>query len=147
MKVKKVEKLYLAGLSVRTNNKNEFSQDEAKIGQLWQDYSDSNYEGKIFNKSNGMAMYGVYHDYESNESADYTVTVGVEVTKPKNAIKIENQRYLVFTKKGEIPDVVIELWTQIWEYFNTNTEYTRAYKVDFEKYAKEDEIEIYISIL
>ena len=91
-------------------------------------------------------MYGVNSDYESDASGNYKVTVGVEVTKPKNAIVIEDKKYLVFTKQGELPMVVVELWEEIWDYFEKNSEYERAFEVDFEKYAKEDEIEIFVSI-
>ena len=92
-------------------------------------------------------MYGVYSHYQFDEKGDYKVTVGVEVTKPKNAITIENDRYLVFTKKGEFPEVVLEAWHDVWNYFNSSeSQYERAYNYDFEKYAKEDEIEIFISI-
>ena len=56
------------------------------------------------------------------------------------------KKYLVFKKKGELPDVCSELWEEIWDYFANNSEYERAYAVDFEKYSKENLIEIYISI-
>ena len=43
--------------------------------------------------------------------------VAVEVTKTKNKpIIIENQKYLVFTKEGELPEVAFEAWKEIWEY-------------------------------
>lgn len=146
MKVTKIDKLMISGLSATTNNSNEMSEESAKIPQLWEDYMNQNIEGQTFNKAKAMSMYGVYSNYVSDVNGDYEVTIGVEVTKPKNAIVIENQRYLQFSKKGELPDIVIELWAEIWEYFENNSDYTRAYKIDFEKYAKEDEILIYISI-
>ncbi len=30
--------------------------------------------------------------------------------------------------------------------FENNSDYTRAFEIDFEKYAKEDEVEIFVSI-
>ncbi len=146
MKVKYLEKFYVAGISTRTNNEIEFSK-EGKIPALWQQYMDENIESKTFNKAKNMAMYGVYNKYESDVNSDYDYTIGVEVTKAKNAITIEKDKYLVFSKKGEFPEVVIETWKEIWTYFESEAcEYERAYNFDFEKYAKEDEIEIYISI-
>lgn len=148
MKVKNIKKLMIAGISEITNNKNELNEDTAKIPQLWDKYVDENIYSKTFDKANNSYMYGVYSDYESDDMGDYKVTIGVEVKKPKNAIIIEDQqRYLVFTKKGELPDVVIDVWQEIWEYFDGEPQYERAYKVDFEKYVSEDEVEIYISIL
>ncbi|WP_072680294.1 GyrI-like domain-containing protein [Arcobacter sp. LA11] len=147
MVVREIDKLMLSGLSVITNNENEKDTETAKIVQLWEDYQDKNILGATFNKSKNFDMYGVYSDYASDVNGDYKVTVAVEVTKPKNAIVIKDQRYLVFSKKGELPDIVIDCWKEIWDYFANESEYKRAYTIDFEKYSKEDEIEIYISIL
>ncbi|BAK73562.1 MAG: GyrI-like domain-containing protein [Arcobacter sp.] len=147
MKVKYLEKFYVAGITIRTNNVTELDETTAQIPQLWQRYVDENIEGKTLNKSKSLAMYGVYNKYEKDVNSDYDYTIGVEVTKPKNAITIEKDRYLVFSKKGEFPEVVIDAWHDVWNYFNsTECEYERAYNYDFEKYAKEDEVEIYISI-
>ena len=146
MVVRKIDKLMLSGLSVVTNNKNEMNPETAKIMQLWQDYQDKNILGATFNKSKNFDMYGVYSDYTSDVNGDYKATVAVEVTKPKNAMLIKDQRYLVFQNKGELPSIVLETWKEIWEYFEGDAKYERAYKIDFEKYSKEDEIEIYISI-
>ena len=147
MKVKYLEKFYVAGITTRTNNVIELNEETAQIPQLWQRYVDENIEGKTFNKSKSLAMYGVYNKYEKDVNSDYDYTIGVEVTKPKNAITIEKDRYLVFTKKGEFPEVVLEAWHDVWNYFNSSEcQYERAYNYDFEKYAKEDEIEIFISI-
>ena len=146
MKVTRVKKLMIAGLSTVTNNELEMSEENGKIALLWEEYFAKDIYKKTFDKANSDFMYGVYSDYESDASGNYKVTVGVEVTKPKNAIVIEDKKYLVFTKQGELPMVVVELWEEIWDYFEKNSEYARAFEVDFEKYAKEDEIEIFVSI-
>ena len=147
MKVKYLDPFYVSGITTTTNNANESDENSAKIPTLWQSYVDDNIEGKTFNKAKSMAMYGVYTNYESNEQGEYDYTIGIEVTKPKNAITIPKQRYLVFTKQGELPEVVIETWQEIWDYFASPTcEHERVFTYDFEKYAKEDEIEIYIAI-
>ena len=136
----------LSGLSVVTNNENEKNPETAKIVKLWDDYQEKNILGATFNKSKNFDMYGIYSDYTSDVNGDYKVTVAVEVTKPKKAMIIEDQRYLVFSKEGELPEIVVDCWKEIWEYFENESEYERAYKIDFEKYSKETEIEIYISI-
>ncbi|MFA9240351.1 MAG: GyrI-like domain-containing protein [Candidatus Paceibacteria bacterium] len=146
MKVTRVKKLMIAGLSTVTNNELEMSEENGKIALLWEEYFAKDIYKKTFDKANSDFMYGVYSDYESDASGNYKVTVGVEVTKPKNAIVIEDKKYLVFKKQGELPMVVVELWEEIWDYFEKNSEYARAFEVDFEKYAKEDEIEIFVSI-
>ena len=146
MKVTRVKKLMVSGISTVTNNEFEMSEENGKIAQLWEEYFAKDVYKKTFDKANNDFMFGVYSDYESDASGNYKVTVGVEVTKPKNAIVIEDKKYLVFTKQGELPMVVVELWEEIWAYFEKNSEYERAFEVDFEKYAKEDEIEIFVSI-
>ena len=147
MKVKYLEKFYVAGITVKTNNKIELDETTAQIPKLWQRYVDENIESKTFNKSRSLAMYGVYNKYEKDVNPDIDSTIGVEVTKSKNAITIEKDRYLVFTKKGEFPKVAIETWHETWNYFaSQDCAYERVYNFDFEKYIRDDEIEIYISI-
>ena len=146
MKVTRVKKLMISGISVVTNNEFEMSEENGKIAGLWEEYFANDVYKKTFDKANSDFMYGFYSDYESDVTGNYKITVGVEVTKTKNAIVIEDKKYLVFTKQGELPMVVVELWEEIWAYFEKNSEYERAFEVDFEKYAKEDEIEIYVSI-
>ena len=147
MKVKYLEKFYVAGITTRTNNETELNEEQGKIPDLWQKYVDDNIESKTFNKAKSFAMYGLYNKYESDVNSDYDYTVGVEVTKPKNAITVEKDRYLVFTKQGELPDVVIDAWHDVWNYFSSEEcEYERAYNFDFERYEEDEQIEIYISI-
>ena len=146
MKVTRIKKLMISGISAVTNNEFEMSEENGKIASLWEEYFANDVYKKTFDKANSDFMYGVYSDYESDVTGNYKITVGVEVTKPKNAIVIEDKKYLVFTKQGELPMVVVELWEEIWDYFEKNNEYERSFEIDFEKYTKEDEIEIYVSI-
>ena len=146
MKVTRIKKLMISGISKVTNNEFEMSEENGKIAKLWEDYFEKDIYKTTFNKANSDFMYGVYSDYETTDEGNYKITVGVEVTKPKNAIIIEDKKYLVFTKEGELPMIVVELWEEIWDYFEKNCDYERAFEIDFEKYAKEDEIEIFVSI-
>jgi predicted transcriptional regulator YdeE len=135
------------GISVTTNNKNELSEESERIAPLWEKYDLDNVYSQTFNKAHETSFYGVYSNYVTDFNGDFDVTVGVEVTKDKNALIIENTKYLLFTKQGELPEVAYELWQEIWDYFANNSEYKRAYTVDFEKYSKENEVEIYVSIV
>jgi len=147
MKVSYVKNLMLQGISTRTNNENEKNVETQKIAPLWEKYDEEHIFTKTLNKVSNTSFYGLYLNYESDVNGDYDAMVAVEVTKAKNnAIVIKNQKYLVFTKEGELPEVAFELWSEIWEYFENNNDYERAYGIDFEKYSKKDEIEIYISI-
>ena len=147
MKVSYVKNLMLQGISTRTNNENEKNIETQKIAPLWEKYDEEHIFTKTLNKVSNTSFYGLYLNYESDVDGDYDAMVAVEVTKAKNnAIVIKDQKYLVFQKEGELPEVAFELWNEIWEYFENNNDYKRAYGVDFEKYSKENEIEIYISI-
>ena len=146
MKVTRIRKLMISGINTITNNELEMSEENGKIASLWEEYFEKDIYKKTFDKSKSDFMYGVYSNYESDITGNYKVTVGVEVTKPKNALVIEDKKYLVFTKQGELPMIVVESWEEIWDYFDNNSTYERAFEIDFEKYAKEDEVEIYVSI-
>ena len=123
MKKKYIKKLMISGLSVTTNYANETSEDNQKITNLWEEYETQDIFKKTHNKENSASIYGVYTNYVDQDKSDYDVTVGVEVTKPKNVIIIENQKFLMFTKQGDVTEVVYTLWEEIWEYFKENTEY------------------------
>ena len=146
MKLKRIKKLMISGISVTTNNNNEKSEETQKIAPLWSRYAEEHIDTKTHNKVDGSPLYGVYSNYTSDLNGDFDVTVGVEVTKPKNVIIIENEKYLVFKKEGEVPEVAFEAWQEVWDYFANESEYERKYSIDFEKYSKIGEIEIYISI-
>ena len=147
MKVSYVKDLMLLGISTTTNNENEKNEETQKVAPLWAKYDEENIFGKTLNKLSNTSFYGVYSNYVTDVNGDYDVTVAVEVTKNKNnPIIIENQKYLVFKKEGELPEVAFEAWQEIWDYFENNSDYERAYGVDFEKYSKKEVVEIYISI-
>lgn len=147
MKVSYVKNLMLLGISTTTNNENEKNEETQKIASLWEKYDEDNIFSKTLNKLSNTSFYGVYSNYVSDVNGDFDVTVAVEVTKNKNnPIIIENKKYLVFKKEGELPEVAFEAWQEIWDYFENSSDYERAYGVDFEKYSKRDEVEIYISI-
>ncbi len=146
MKIKRIKKLMISGISVTTNNNNEINEDTQKIPSLWEQYDNEHIHAKTLNRSKDSSLYAVYSNYTSDLNGDFDVMVGVEVTKPKNVITIENQKFLVFTKQGELPEVAFEAWQEVWDYFANESEYERKYTIDFEKYSKRDEIEIYIAI-
>lgn len=146
MKAEIVKKLMLSGLSIITNDIDEQNESSAKLTKLWDDYETKGVYGKTFNKYLHSALYCIYSEYENEEKGNYTATVAIEVTKAKNAMIIENGRYLVFKNKGELPGIVKQTWVEIKEYFEENSEFTRKFSVDFERYLNEDEVEIFISI-
>ena len=137
----------IGGFSVVTNNEAEFSQN-GKIPGLWQRFDNTipvDYVG-------GERVYGVYFNYESDHAGNFTVLAGYDGKKvPENAevenITIPPGKYLVFTKQGEMPQIAIDAWTDVWKYFTQeNAEYGRTFTVDFEHYVNGNHIDVYIAI-
>ncbi|MFI4919298.1 MAG: GyrI-like domain-containing protein [Legionellales bacterium] len=140
--IKHVDGFTVTGLAVRTQNSDEFNEKTAKLPQLWQQFYSSNL-------ATGTSVFGVYSDYESNENAPYTVTVGVtcENQDPDfSTVKISSGNYLVFRGVGTMPLAVIETWGRVWDYFTTENLYQRCFISDFEAYNGGDEVAIYIGI-
>lgn len=140
--MKQIESFNVTGFSVRTQNKDEFNEKTAKLPQLWQQF----FSSELANQTN---IYGVYSNYDSDANGFYTTTVGVESFDTKTklcTVTIEKGNYLVFQAKGSMPDIVVETWKQIWEFFDSNTEYLRNYISDFEAYNGSDQIAIYIGL-
>jgi predicted transcriptional regulator YdeE len=146
MLLKDFQSTNVLGLSIRTSNQNEMIPSEAKIGDLWAQFY-SEYGSKLTEKSN---VYGVYTDYESDFSGQYSVYATADSFEHSDklaALTLAAGKYLVFSAQGEIPSSVITLWRHIWQYFsNGEAAYERAYTTDFEHFKSATSVDIYISI-
>ncbi len=147
MKIVQIDEQEIRGISIRTTNENELNPENAGISALWQTF-----DSKVsVDYQNGNKIYGIYYNYDSDANGEFSVLAGTNqndnATEPLEKIKILSGQYLVFEAKGNIPQIVIDTWGVIWEYFSKeNAEYQRAYITDFEFYKNQDEIEIYIAI-
>ncbi len=147
MKVVQVDEKQINGISVRTTNENEMSPDKARIASLWQTF-----DNKVsVDYRNGKRVYGIYYNYESDANGEFSVLAGTDQTDTSSGdlekIKIPSGKYLVFEAKGEMPQVVIDTWGEIWNYFsNDESEYQRTYTTDFEYYKNQNEIEVCIAV-
>ena len=148
MKEVRFEKRTIYGVKTRTNNANEFSTDKGHIAPLWKAFHNS----VRLDYTNGARVFGLYCDYESDHSKDFTVFVGTDQNCAQSTIALENREipsanYLLFEAQGDMPQAVIDTWTIIWEYFSkTDCAHQRLYPTDFEYYTSSTSIEIYISI-
>jgi len=146
MKIIDTKEKTINGISIRTTNNNEMSPETAKIGALHQHFDETvsvDYKG-------GSRVYGVYFDYESDASGEFSVLAGtdkVDSTKDKlEQITLPAGKYLVFSGKGEMPKAVIDTWGDIWTYFSADAEYQRAYTFDYEFYKSQDEVDVFIAV-
>lgn len=140
--LKHVESFTVTGFSVRTQNKDEFNEETAKLPSLWQQF----YTSELATNAH---IYGVYSDYDSDANGFYTVTAGIESSDAQtklSTVTIQAGNYLVFQGTGPMPAAVVETWKRVWAFFGTNTEHRRNYINDFEEYSGSEQIAIYIGL-
>ncbi len=140
-----VESFTVHGITTRTTNAAEMNPATAKIGNLWQDYM-----GKLAQKNiQPTVVFGVYSNFESDQYGEYDITVA-----QKEAANIEGEQiltiptgtYLKFEKQGECPAACLELWQEIWAYFDTPEAPKRTFTYDYEDYYGLHAVAIYIAI-
>ena len=142
----------IQGFSVVTNNEAEFSADTGKIPALWQKFDNAvpvDYMG-------GERVYGVYSEYESDHTGNFRVLAGFDGEHvpddiPEQSeiqhITIPTGKYLVFTHKGDMPQIAIDAWSEVWRYFTQGEpEHERCFTLDFEHYVNGNHIDVYIAI-
>lgn len=129
----------LVGIKARTNNNTELTTDAGKIGPTVQKFFGEFIQNEIPNRKNPGTVFSVYTEYDSNEGGDYTYFIGEEVTSfsdvPANleTLTIPAQHYKKFTSNpGKMPNVVIDMWKNIWLMKKEDFGSERAYIADFE---------------
>jgi predicted transcriptional regulator YdeE len=148
-----VAEMAIAGIEVRTSNSEEANAGTAKIPRLWQRFRQDGIIGRIPGVVPNACPVGVYTRYESDQAGAFTLIAGVQVQDAGVALPdgvttaiIPSGRYLCFSAHGPMPQVVVQTWGAIWDYFAHAPEHERAYRVDFESYPAPDEVAIHISI-
>lgn len=141
----------IIGISTRTTNKDNKSKQD--LEKLWGKFMSENIFEKIPNKSSNEIL-SVYTDYVSDFTEDYTTILGVPVSTldeiPSELIGREfpAENFEKFTAKGEMPNAVVNTWTEIWR---KDKKLNRKYSYDFEVYGEKShngensEVEIYIA--
>jgi predicted transcriptional regulator YdeE len=147
MNIVQLNEKIILGLSARIDNESEKNPTTGKIGALVQRFD----QNVVVNYRAGARVYSVYYDYESDVSGAYTVLIGADNVESSvvglDRVKIQAGSYLVFSGNGQVPQVVFETWSKVWNYFSSeHCHYLRAYTTDFEFYKSQYEIEIHIAI-
>ncbi|WP_299946891.1 GyrI-like domain-containing protein [uncultured Microbulbifer sp.] len=148
MVVEQIEGFALTGLSARTKNTNEADSSTAKIAPLWDKFGTE--AAPKLREAN--RVYGVYTNYESDHTGEFDVyacsdMLSSEMSEDFKPVHIKSGKYLLFTCQGEMPQVVIDLWSRIWRYFSArDCPHQRTYTTDFEYYIGPNEAQIAISI-
>ncbi|MEI4830158.1 GyrI-like domain-containing protein [Bacillus sp. FJAT-53711] len=144
------------GISIITNNEIEMSSN-GKIPHQWNQYFQEQITNQIPNKATQTETIALYSNYESDETGNYTYTIGVPVSTisntPKNmtALTIPAATYAVFTtRKGPLSEIIAETWQDIWKWSKENN---RAFTTDFELYDErtfnpnDAQVDIYIALV
>jgi predicted transcriptional regulator YdeE len=151
-----VDSFSVHGFKTRTTNGAEGQAASAKIGPLWGQFFATLSAGKIGVAPTDPSIYGVYSQYESDALGAFDVTAAVANRGQPHDEVIKNQLvtlsvasgdYLVFRNKGAMPDAVIQVWKDIWAYFEAPREdFARCFKTDFEQYIGADEVSVHIGV-
>ena len=156
------EAVACTGISTRTTNIAETRHETAKLGRLWQKF----YQEHAGHLAEGEDIYGIYHNYESDDVGAFDVVASWQTASADAAqsdsdkvhylgdtveVSIPAGKYMVFSEEGRMPNTVMDAWERAWAYFNDlDCEHTRTYHVDFEKYVDGNleygQVDLYIGI-
>ncbi|MCD8521137.1 MAG: GyrI-like domain-containing protein [Saccharospirillaceae bacterium] len=148
MNISEINGFEVTGFVIRTTNADEANPSTAKIGNLWSAFY-ANAAPKLEERSR---VYGLYTHYESDFTGAFDVVACADTLSPEqlpNSVKfiIPSGKYVTFSASGEMPNAVIDLWSEVWNYFGSeNCPHERAYTTDFEYYKSANEIEIFIAV-
>ena len=113
---------------------------QAKITGLWE--KNSGAVKKAAEKGTVIAC--VYHEYESNYQGDYAVSLCFEETEQADfdTDKFTWKKYPIDRRDAQ---GILTTWRQIWSE-EENQQLQRRYSFDFEQYAPDGEVTIFIAI-
>jgi predicted transcriptional regulator YdeE len=138
----------VTGISTRTNNADEMSAAKGRIASIW-----SRFEQEIAPQlSEGNRVFGVYSEYESDHSGDFSVLAGTDQQNLDTEADFVSRtipagRYLVFNAEGELPMAIINAWQRVWSYFQQpDCPHERLYTTDFEHYSEKSGCYLYIAV-
>lgn len=139
MKIITIDSFTVSGPSVRTTNALEAS-GSGKLADLWAHCRESR---PPFSEM----ICGVYSDYQSNASGEYTVTAGTRTSSSGDSVvAVEPGTYLEFPANGQMSGAIIDACKSVWEFFSKNQSYERLFETDFEQYNSLTSVAIYIGV-
>lgn len=139
----------LLGTAIRTTNRNEQNLLTAKIPGHWREFAETYPVEGIPNTLLDSPI-AAYIDYESDHQGEYTHVIGYLVASfpekhDMGEFIIAPGRYIEFAGKGEIPEVVMAAWGEVWNYFERTGSHERSYIADLEVYT-DDGVELLVSL-
>ena len=125
----RLAEIRLIGKSIRTANAR-----ADEIGEFWGRLFAEGHFDRIPNRT-ADDKYGVYTDYESDHTGEYTLFVGSpvstfdEVPDGMTTLLLPATKYARFPLPAPTPDAIISTWQAIWA---SDLEPARAYAADFD---------------
>lgn len=120
------------GITVRTSNKDDKAVED--INALWQRFFEEDIAGNITDTV-GQDIFAIYHDYEGDQTAPYSFTIGRRVVSTDNIpngmihVQVPKGQYALFPSTGPQPMALIKTWETIW-----SSDLDRTFHCDFELY-------------
>lgn len=139
----------VAGLRVRTCNRDEADPQRARIGALWDEFYSESWAHRLPGPGADGRLYGVYSAYASDQHGDFDVMAGVRIEQPQARVEVEVQSgdYLVFERQGPMPQAVIDAWGAVWRHFEQHPQLRRRFGTDFERYEGPEAVALHIGLL
>ena len=146
------EEIKLIGISGRIANQDSQSA-LVSINETWSKFFNKNLAQILSHPKNPGVIFAVYHDYETDYSGAYSLTLGCQVESfseiPPDciALTVPTAKYQIFTAQGSMPEALGQTWGLIW-----NSPLERTYQFDFEVYdqryhrPEDKEVDIYIGV-
>lgn len=112
----------------------------SRIPRLWERVATERWIDRLRTAGAIGPTLAVYSGYESDATGRYRLLVGCELPPEASApdgagvVEIPAGRYLVFSFKGALPEIVMEGWRQVWRFFEQSRAVERAYTADVEIY-------------
>ena len=148
-KIVTLPSFFVAGLTVRTRNSDEFNPATAQIPALWGKFFATGVAENTLRRLPESPVYGVYSGYQNGADGLYNLTAGVAVDAAPGegaGLAVEAGRYMVFEARGAMPQAVIAAWMEVWTHFQLHPELVRSFRTDFESYTGLSEAQIYIGL-
>ena len=145
--------LMMVGIAARTSNTREANPATGQIPALWERFFREGLGERIPKQVGGQTMYSAYTDYESDETGEYRIVVGVadhdlsQVPEGMVGVVVPTGAYLLFHARGTMPGALIETWQAIWSHFARSPQ-KRAFQTDLEvHHPGGSAVDVYVGVL
>lgn len=121
------------------------SEDISEIKNLWGKFWNEGFNGKLKQEGSEDMPIAIYTNFEGDKTMPFDLIIGHktqdEVSEEFEVVKVPKQKYVIFEKTGNMPDVVMEVWKEVWE-----SDLNRSYTCDIEEYPNMNTVRVSIGV-